>query len=339
MNKNFSRVIKGESLSETQMMEAMNFILDGRASNDDLSPFLYELARRGETVDEIVGAAKVLRERAISIQSPPGTVDCCGTGGDLSGTYNISTAVAFVAASCNIPIAKHGNRASTSKCGAADVLEILGINLNMPPETQEEALEKFHFAFLLASRHHPAMKHVAVVRKKLGTPTIFNLIGPLSNPAKAKLQLLGVYQKKWLRPMAESLQRLGSEKAWIVHGSDGLDEITVTGSTDVAILENGVITQKTISPSDFDLPERKLSDLKGEDGPGNAKALRAVLEGQKCAYRDIVLANTAAVLNIHGTTDDLKTGVKVAAEAIDNGTALQTLKDYVVFSRAAGLIA
>lgn len=333
MNKNFERVISGKSLSEDQMMEAMSFIMEGRASNEDLAPFLSTLARRGETIDEITGAARVLRQHALTITAPPGAVDCCGTGGDKSGTYNISTAVAFVAAACGVPVAKHGNRASSSKCGAADILEILGVNLEMPKQALEESLRRFNFAFLLASRHHPAMKHVAVVRKKLGIPTIFNLIGPLSNPAGAKRQLIGVWDKKWIQPLAEALRRLGSEKAWVVHGSDGLDEITVTGPSYAAILKDGKISEREIVPEDFGMKKKNPERLVGGSGTENATALRALLEGKKGAYRDIVIANAAVVLNICGSADTLKQAAKIAADAIDRGLALQMMKDYIVFSR------
>jgi anthranilate phosphoribosyltransferase len=332
MNKYFKAVQNGETLHEAEMMEAVGFIMDGHASNDDLGPFLMKMAERGETVDEIVGAAKALRKRALKIKSPSGTVDCCGTGGDKSNTFNISTAVAFVAAAAGVPMAKHGNRASTSKCGAADILEMLGVNLNMPPEALEKSLRLNHFAFLLASRHHPAMKHVAVIRKKIGTPTIFNLVGPLSNPAGATLQLLGVYDPKWIHPMAEALKRLGTERAWVVHGG-GLDEITTTDETNVAVLEKGEITEKILKPEDFGVEPASIDDLKGGDGMFNAQALRSLMEGLQGPYRDIVLANAAAVLNIHGSAKTIRDGMEKAAEAIDSGAARQTLKDYVVFTR------
>lgn len=333
MKKSLTLLDAGKSLSESQMMEAMTVIMEGRAIKEELEIFLKRLAARGETVDEIVGAAKILRKNAITIKSPPGAVDCCGTGGDKSGTYNISTAVAFVAAACGVPVAKHGNRASSSKCGAADVLEVLGVNLTMPPAALEESLKKNNFVFLHASKHHPAMKHVAITRKKLGIPTIFNLLGPLASPANARLQLLGVYDKKWVRPMAEALKRLGAEKAWVAHGSDGLDEITVSGDTYAAILENGEITEKTFTPEDFGLERQGIEKLKGGDAKENAAALRAVLEKLKGPYRDIVLANAAAVLQISGKAKTLPEGVKMAAEAIDKGFAMQALKDYIVFSR------
>lgn len=333
MNKYLKRALTGEPLTEAEMIKTVSYILDGKSSNDDLAPLLTTLSERGETIDEITGAARVLRERAITIKSPTGTIDCCGTGGDKSSSYNISTAVSFVLAACGVPVAKHGNRASTSRSGAADILEMLGVNLNMPNAALEQAIKTFNFAFLLAPRHHPDMKHVAVVRKKIGKPTIFNLVGPLANPANVKRQLVGVYSRKWLVPMASALQKLGSEKAWVVHGSDGLDEITITGETYVAKLENDQITETTLCPEDFGLKTQKADSLEGGSPNDNATALRALLEGKKGQYRDIVLVNAAAALNIHGSAKDLKDGVKKAADAIDKGIALQTMKDYVVFSR------
>ena len=321
-------------LSEEQMIEAMNQIMEGQVSEDDLGAFLTNMAERGETVEEITGAARVMREKASSIKAPYGAVDCCGTGGDASGTYNVSTAVALVAASCGVPVAKHGNRAASSKSGAADVLEVLGANLDMPKEKLEESLAKIHFGFLMAPNHHSAMKHVVPVRKKLGTRTIFNLLGPLANPAGTRHQLIGVFDQKWMRPMAETLKNLGAKRAWVVHGDDGLDEITVTGPTHAVMLDQeGQIEEKTLTPEHFGLETHDLEKLKGGEAEENAQALRAILEGQKCAYRDIVLANTAAVLVIHGSAEDLTDGVAKAADAIDNGLSLQTLKDYIAFSR------
>ena len=321
-------------LSEEQMIEAMNAIMDGQCDEEDLAAFLVGLAERGETVDELTGAARVMREKAASLKAPYNALDCCGTGGDQSGTYNVSTAVALVAASCGVPIAKHGNRAASSKSGAADVLEVLGVNLEMPIPALEAAMETLHFAFLMAPQHHQAMKHVVPVRKKLGRRTIFNLLGPLANPAGARLQLIGVFDKAWLMPMAETLKNLGTKRAWVVHGHDGLDEITTTAPTSIVTLdEEGQIEEKTLTPADFGLEENDIDKLIGGDAETNANALRAVLEGQQCAYRNIVLANTAAVLNIHGTADSLEDGVQKAADAIDNGLALDTLRDYVSFSR------
>lgn len=321
-------------LSEEDMITAMTAIMDGQVSEQDIEIFLVNMNDRGETVEELTGAARVMRKKATGIKAPYGAVDCCGTGGDKSGTYNVSTAVALVAASCGVPVAKHGNRAASSKSGAADVLEILGVNLDMDKERLEEALELYHFAFLMAPNHHQAMKHVVPVRKKLGRRTIFNLLGPLANPAGTRRQLIGVFDKQWVTPMAETLRNLGTKKAWVVHGSDGLDEITVTGPTSVAILdEEGNIETKSITPEHFGLPTHDLEKLIGGDADENALALRAIIEGQKCAYRDIVVANTAAVLVIHGKTESLIDATKMAKKAIDDGLVMQLLKDYVSFSR------
>ena len=323
-------------LSENDMITAMNQIMSGQVAEDDIKTFLMNMADRGETVEELTGAAKVMREKAANIKAPYGAVDCCGTGGDQSGTYNISTAVAIVAASCGVTVAKHGNRASSSKSGAADVLETLGVNLDAPTQKLEEALETLHFAFLMAPNHHSAMKHVASARKSLGRRTIFNLLGPLSNPAGTRHQLLGVYDQKWVRPMIETLKNLGAKTAWVVHGTDGLDEITTTAKTHIATLDaEGNIEEKILSPEDFGLSTAEPRDLIGGEAEENAKAMRAVLEGQKCAYRDIVLANTATVLMIADKADDLKAAVQIAADSIDNGIAMQTLKDYIAISREA----
>jgi anthranilate phosphoribosyltransferase len=335
--KEFLRILQtGQSLTENQMLEAMTKIMDGHASEVEIAAFLTGLAERGETAEEITGAARVLRSKAKTIKAPPGTVDCCGTGGDGTGTYNISTAVALVAAACNVPVAKHGNRAASSKSGAADVLENLGVNLTMPTDALELALEDIRFAFLMAPNHHQAMKHVAPIRKKLGVKTIFNLLGPLSNPAGTKLQLVGVYNKKWVRPMAEALKKLGSERAWVVHGSDGLDEITVTGPTFAAILDNNEITEREIVPDEFGLIPSKPETLKGGDAAVNAHALRRLLNGEKSAYRDIVVANTAAVLCIHGSAKTLHEGAEKATAAIDGGHAEKILQNYIKFSQQFG---
>jgi anthranilate phosphoribosyltransferase len=323
-----------EPLSEERMIEAMNAIMSGRAEEADIAAFLTTLAERGESVDEITGAARVMRQKALSITAPEDAIDCCGTGGDASGTYNISTAVALVTAACGVPVAKHGNRAASSKSGTADVLEALGVCLDVPAPALEEALNRFHFAFLMAPRHHEAMKHVAPIRKKLGKRTIFNLLGPLANPAGTRLQLVGVFDKRWTRPMAETLHRLGTKRAWVVHGTDGLDEITVAGSTDISILhEDGTIEDKTLTPEDFSLPLSPPEALKGGTPEENAAALRALFEGRKGAYRDIVLANTAAALCLHNPVQTLKDAVHLAENAIDSRGALETLEAYAAFSQ------
>lgn len=321
-------------LDETDMVTAMTAIMNGSESPEHIGQFLTTLAKRGETSAEISGAARVLRSKVSPINAPESALDCCGTGGDGISTYNISTAVALVAASCGVPMAKHGNRSASSKSGAADVLEALGVNLDMPKEKLEEALQRFNFCFLMAPQHHKAMKHVAPIRKSLGFRTIFNLLGPLANPANTKHQLIGVYDEKWLIPMAEALDKLSTERAWLVHGHDGMDEITMTDKTSLVILNNGIITEHTLSPQSFGLPSSKLDDLKGGDANENAQALLGLLKGKKSAYRNIVLANTAAVLAIHNNKDitHLPILAQAAASAIDNGQAMETLENYIAFT-------
>lgn len=318
---------EGHVFSQEEMAECVELLMQGKADADQAGSFLTNLHKRGETAAEIAGAAKTMRKLASTIDAPEGAIDCCGTGGDGAQTYNISTAVALVAAACGVPVAKHGNRSATSKSGAADVLEKLGVDLSLPKDKLEQALRDLNFCFLMAPNHHAAMKNLSEVRKSLGSRTIFNLLGPLANPASTKKQLIGVYDSRWLRPMAEALKSLGTEKAMIVHGADGLDEITLCAPTDVVILDKGEITERSFTPSDFGLGFIMPDFIKGGDALKNAEALQKLLEGNKSAYRDMVLANTAAVLWIHDGTD-FKDGVKIAAEAIDSGKALQVLEKY-----------
>jgi anthranilate phosphoribosyltransferase len=259
------------------------------------------------------------------VNAPAGAVDVCGTGGDGLGTLNISTATGFVVAACGVAVAKHGNRNMSSKSGAADVLEALGVPIDLEPRAAEAMLRETNFCFLFAPAYHTAMKHVAPVRRELGFRTIFNLIGPLSNPAGAKRQLLGVFAREWLEPFAQVLAALGTEKAWIVHGSDGLDELTTTGITHVAILEHGKVSRREIAPEDIGLPRATLSQLKGGDAKQNAEAIRALLGGAKGAFRDIVVLNAAAALVVADKAGDLKAGASLAAEAIDGGRAGEVL--------------
>ncbi len=330
-----AKIQSGLTLSENEMVDAVSGIMEGKCNDPQIAAFLMGMSMRGETIDEITGAAKVMRAKALPINAPAGAVDCCGTGGDKSGTYNISTAVAIVAAACGVPVAKHGNKSASSKSGAADVLEALGVNLDVPQDKLEEALRIYNFAFLMAPRHHAAMKYVVPVRKSLGVRTIFNLLGPLANPAKTQFQLLGVFDKSLVRPMAEALNKLGTKCAWVVHGSDGLDEITVTGDTYVAKLDNGIITECALSPEDFGLSKSGASELIGGSPDINAKALLDILGGAKNAYRDIVIANSAAVLVISGKENDLKKAAAKAAQALDNGSALKLLNDYIKFTNKA----
>ncbi len=322
----------GGVLSHQHASEGIEYLLDGRATPAQAGAFLMGLSQRGESVDEIVAAADILRRRAITITAPLGSVDCCGTGGDHSHSYNISTAVAFVVAACGVPVAKHGNRAASSQSGAADVLESLGVNLNLSPAQCETALHQFGFCFLMAPAFHASLKALASLRKELGFRTIFNLIGPLANPAATHYQLLGVFDKSWVTPMAHALKELGTTSALVVHGSDGLDEITLTGDTYCARLKDGQISEFTLTPADFGLPTISPESIRGGDAATNARALMELLQGRPSAYRDIVVANAAATLELCGKATDLKQGVALAQKAIDTGAALNILQNYISFS-------
>lgn len=322
-----SRAATGETLSEADMADCIGLLMDGSVDEEDAAQFLITLADRGETADEIAGAAKALRSRASTINAPVDAIDCCGTGGDGASTYNISTAVALVCAGAGLKIAKHGNRSASSKSGAADVLEQLGVNLSLSTDTLEKSLRDIGFCFLMAPNHHAAMKHVAPVRKKLGRRTIFNLLGPLANPAGTTKQLVGVYAEKFVEPMAQALQSLGASAAMVVHGEDGLDEISLAGKTHVALLKNGGIIKTAFMPADFDLGMVSKEEIAGGDAVYNASALMALLKGAHTPYRSIVLANAAAVLMLHdGRT--LRDGVRDAADVIDSGKALSVLTRY-----------
>lgn len=321
-----------QSLTESQMIENMSEIMSGQWDDSKIEYFLLELSERGETVEEITGAAKVMREKALHINAPENAVDCCGTGGDASGTYNISTAVAIVSAACGIPVAKHGNRSASSKSGAADVLEAMGINLDVPQEKLEEALKRFNFAFLMAPNHHSAMRFVGPVRKKIGKRTIFNILGPLANPAKTQKQLLGVFDENLVDPIAHVLKNLGTTSAWVVHGHDGLDEITTTTSTTIAKLHKGEIAHEIISPENFGINTASPDDLKGGEPQENAEALMNLLKGAKNPYRDIVIANSAAVLSISGQAETLTKAVSSASEVLDNGKAFSLFEHYRDFT-------
>lgn len=318
-------IAAGRPLTESEAEQAFSIVMSGAASDAQIGALLMGLRVRGETVDEIAGAARVMRANAHTIDAPEGAIDTCGTGGDESGTLNISTAAAIVTAACGVPVAKHGNRALTSKSGSADVLAALGVDLDADVALIERSLWDNNIAFLMAPRHNAAMRHVMAARRELGTRTIFNLLGPLSNPAGTKRQLVGVFARMWIKPLAAVLSRLGAEAAWVVHGSDGLDEVTVTGPTFVAELKGGTIKTFEVTPEDAGLPRAKIEDLKGGDAIANARALRALLHGQPGPYRDVVLLNTAAALIVAGVVDDLRQGVARAAQAVDSGAALATL--------------
>jgi anthranilate phosphoribosyltransferase len=320
-----AKIANGASLSEADAEDAFEVLMSGLATPAQIGGFLMGLRVRGETVDEITGAAKVMRAKATKVEAPANAIDTCGTGGDGAGTYNISTAVALVVAACGIPVAKHGNRAMSSKSGTADVLAELGVNLDATPDVIARALREANIGFLFAQKHHSAMKHVAPVRQELGQRTIFNLLGPLSNPAGAKRQLIGVFTHRWIVPLAETLGRLGSEHAWVVHGSDGLDEITTTGPTYVAELKGGKVRTFEITPEDAGLKRAKPEELTGGDVAYNAAAMRTLLHGRGGPYRDIVVLNAAAALLVSGKVANLKDGADMALEAIINGKAASTL--------------
>lgn len=331
-----ARLAEGEALNETEAEAAFDVLMAGEATPAQIAGLLMALRVRGETVDEITGAARVMRARMSAIAAPAGAIDVCGTGGDAQGTVNISTTVAFVVAGCGVAVAKHGNRAISSRSGGADVLGALGVTIDAPFPVLEQALREGRVAFLMAPRHHAAMRHVAGPRVELGVRTIFNVLGPLANPARVKRQLVGVFGRKWLRPLAETLGRLGAERAWVVHGSDGLDELTVTGESQVAEWHEGRVREFTVKPADAGLTLASPAALKGGDAAENAEALRDVLRGIGGPYRDAVLLNAAAALIIAGRAGELKEGVALAAKSIDSGAAMAALEALIAITRPEG---
>ena len=334
----FSAILKsvaaGATLDVEQSACAFSLIMAGEVSEIEIAAFVAAMAVRQPTVEEIVGAARAMRSAMKSIEANPYAIDLCGTGGDGAGTLNISTACAFVVAACGVPVAKHGNRNMSSKSGAADCLEALGVKIELSPEGASLCLRETGLCFLFAQTYHPAMKHAARVRRELGFRTIFNLLGPLSNPARVRRQLVGVYDHAWTQPLAEALFRLGADRAWVVHG-DGLDEIAISGPTRVAILENGKVSVRDIGPEDAGLSWSPLSAISGGTAEENAAALRRLLDGETGAYRDIVLINSAAALLIAGMASNLKEGAALAASAIDTGEAKAKLSNLIAVSKAA----
>ncbi|WP_429911261.1 anthranilate phosphoribosyltransferase [Glycocaulis sp.] len=323
--------LAGGKLPAREALEAaFDALMEGEADPAEIGGFLIGLAAIGENPDVLATGARAMRARMRTITAPADAIDTCGTGGDARGTWNISTAAALVAASAGAVVAKHGNKAASSKSGSAEVLESSGVNLMASPEQTERALNEAGVAFLFAQAHHGAVRHVAPARKTLGVRTVFNLLGPLSNPAGTRRQLLGVFDRRWLVPMAQALRDLGAERAWIVHGEDGLDEITTTGATHIASLEaDGSVREFTVTPEDAGLPRAHLDDLKGGEPAENAAALHRLLQGEKGPYRDIVLFNASAALVLAGKAEGLKDGVALAAAAIDDGRAAATLEKLV----------
>ncbi len=315
-----ARLAQKAELTEDEAERLFEEIIAGAASPAQIGAALMALAARGETTEELTAAVRVMRRHMIPIAGGNGAIDCCGTGGDGHGTLNISTAVAFIVAACGVPVAKHGNRAASSRSGAADVLACLGIGVGTPRQA-EQMLSAHGLTFMFAPNHHPAMRAVGTIRRELGFRTLFNLAGPLSNPAGTTRQLVGVYDPRWLMPVAEALRRLGSVSAWVVHGSDGMDELTITGASQVAILAGGDIALRTITPDDAGLPRASLADIKGGEPAENALALTRLLDGEAGPYRDIVLLNAAAALIVAGKVATLPEGVARAHCAIDDGRA------------------
>ncbi|NRP73805.1 Anthranilate phosphoribosyltransferase [Ensifer psoraleae] len=329
-----AKVAAREALNREDARAAFEIIMSGAATPSQIGGFLMALRVRGETVDEIVGAVGAMRARMLPVDAPKDAIDIVGTGGDGAGTYNISTLASLIVAGAGVPVAKHGNRALSSKSGTADALSCLGVKLDIGPEAIARCISEAGVGFMFAQQHHSAMRHVGPTRVELGTRTIFNLLGPLSNPAGVKRQLVGVYAPQWVDPLAEVLRDLGSENVWVVHG-EGLDEITTTGVTKVAALQDGKITSFELTPADFGLPTVTLEALRGGDGAHNAVALQAVLDGAENAYRDISLANAAASLMIAGRANDLTEGMALARQSLSSGAAKTALQRLISVSNAA----
>ena len=320
-------LIDGKDLSEKEMIGAMRDIMEGKSTDAQIASFLTALRIKGETVEEITGAAKVMREKVSKISAPENTVDTCGTGGDMSHTFNISTTAAMVVAACGLPVAKHGNRSVSSSCGSADVLEALNIKIELEPAKVEECLKTTGFGFMFAPLFHPAMKYAIGPRKELGVRTVFNILGPLTNPADAKRQVMGVFSDKLTEPLAQVLGNLGVKHAFVVHGEDGLDEITTTDNTRVSELKDGKVNTYSISPEDLGIKKANKEDLVGGSAEENANITIEILEGKKGPKRDIVVLNAAAALIAGDKAVDFNEGLKKASEAIDSGTAREKLEE------------
>ena len=326
------KVASGERLSRDEAREAFDIIMSGGATPAQIAAFLTGLRLRGETVDEIAGAVATMRAKMTPVVAPADAMDVVGTGGDASGSYNISTATAFVVAGTGVPVAKHGNRALSSKSGAADALAALGVRIDLSPDMIAACISEAGIGFMFAPAHHAAMKHVGPVRAELGFRTVFNLIGPLSNPASVRRHLLGVFSPDWVEPLAHVLLSLGAETAWVVHGAGGLDELSPSGESKVAALADGKVTTFTVSPEAAGLPVYPKEAIRGGDAAHNAEALRGVLAGASGAYRDTVLLNAAAALVVAGRAAGLAEGARLAAASIDEGRARDRLERLIKVS-------
>jgi anthranilate phosphoribosyltransferase len=328
------QIAAGGALSAAEAEEAVGLIMEGAASPAQMGAFLMGLAQRGETTAELEGAARAMRKRMTRVEAPAQAFDTCGTGGDGAQTLNVSTAAGLLVAAAGVPVAKHGNRAQSSRAGSADVLEALGVRIDLAPDAVARAIREVGFGFMLAPLHHTAMKHVAPVRRELGFRTLFNILGPLANPAGVRRQLIGVFAPQWLEPMAEVLRRLGAERVWLVHG-DGLDEITITGVTEVVALEDGAIRRFRIDPESLGLARAGREALRGGDAAFNAQAIEAIFSGARGAYRDVVALNAAAALVVAGKARDLADGLSLAFTALDSGAASRLLGKLIGFTRSA----
>ena len=329
-----AKVATGAPLTRDEAANAFDRMMSGEATPSQMGGLLMALRVRGETVDELTGAVTTMRAKMLGVKAPPDAIDIVGTGGDASGSFNISTCAAFIVAGAGVPVAKHGNRALSSRSGAADVLQALGVKIDLAPDQVGRCIREAGIGFMFAPAHHPAMKNVGPTRVELGTRTIFNLLGPLSNPASDKRQMVGTFSKHWIEPMAQVLNNLGSQCVWVVHGSDGLDEITTSGPTSVAALENGEVRTFEVTPEDAGLARVKPEALRGGDGEQNAKALLDVLKGKPGPYRDVSILNASAALIVAGNAKDLKEGAALAAKAIDSGEAEGRLDRLIAVSNA-----
>jgi len=327
------KVATGATLTREESAAAFDSLMSGEATPSQMGGLLMALRVRGETVEEITGAVSAMRAKMLRVIAPADAVDIVGTGGDGSGSVNVSTCASFIVAGTGVPVAKHGNRALSSRSGAADVLASLGVKIDLKPEQVGRCVSQAGIGFMFAPAHHPAMKNVGPTRVELATRTIFNLLGPLSNPAGVKRQMVGVFSRHWVQPLAQVLKNLGSEAAWVVHGSDGLDEITLTGPSFVASLANGEITTFEVTPEDAGLGCCSADGLKGGDADANAIALQGVLDGKPSPYRDVALLNAAAALVVAGRAANLKEGVAIGAKSLDSGAAAARLKRLIAVSR------
>lgn len=327
-----NKIATRQDLTGEEMRSVMTTIMNGEATPSQIGAFLMGMRVKGETVGEIAAAVSILREKMVRVEAPEDVIDIVGTGGDGAETLNISTAASFVTAAAGVPVAKHGNRALSSKSGSSDVLQALGIKLDLTPERISACIREVGIGFMFAPAHHPAMKHVGPSRQEMGTRTMFNLLGPQSNPAGARRYMLGVFDKRWVEPVAAALLANRAIAAWVVYGADGLDEISTTGPSFVASIKGGDLRSFEVTPEDAGLPRATIADLKGADPAYNAGRLRALLDGVKDPYRDVVLLNTAAALIVSDRAEDLKSGVRIAAEAIDSGKARQVLDKLIAVS-------